>query len=328
MKSKYILTIIIPVYNVEKYIQKCLDSIYKQGINENLFEVIIINDGTQDKSIDIIHPYINIHKNCSLINQQNQGLSSARNKGIEAAKGDYIWFVDSDDWLADKSLNIVLKYIENKKYNVIASNLIYAFDDSSRNYHERILKNNITINSVKYILFYSLGAVQRFIIKRSFIEKNKLQFYPAIYHEDGEFGLKLIAFAKNVLIIKEFIYMYYQRENGSITSTWTDKNTFDSLIVYKRDMELAKSIKEKKLKNAIYSEALKVLLFAFQNLNSKSSKEIRFAYKQHRKDFITLSLKLLFFRIPIRKKIIPLITLFSPKLTNNLKKYLKSRNDK
>ena len=96
------LSIIVPVYNVEKYIRPCIESIFRQGLEEERFELIIVNDGTQDKSMEMIDDIINEHKNIIVINKKNQGLSIARNNGITIAKGEYILMPDSDDLLIDQ----------------------------------------------------------------------------------------------------------------------------------------------------------------------------------------------------------------------------------
>lgn len=102
-----LVSIIIPIYNVEQYIEQCFTSIYAQDISEDIFEVIAVNDGTPDNSMSIVKTIASQHKNLVIINQENQGLSVARNTGLDHAKGEYIWFVDSDDWLTKDSLSLV-----------------------------------------------------------------------------------------------------------------------------------------------------------------------------------------------------------------------------
>ena len=98
------LSIIVPVYNVEKYIRPCLESIFFQGLNEKDYEVIVVNDGTRDRSMEVVDSFQTAHSNMTIIHQENQGLSIARNTGMKHAKGDYIAFLDSDDILAKNSL--------------------------------------------------------------------------------------------------------------------------------------------------------------------------------------------------------------------------------
>ena len=106
------LSVIIPVYKVEKYINQCLQSFRLNNFDSERYEIIIVNDGTPDKSMDIVDEYINILP-IKIVNQDNMGLSKARNKGLSIATGDYIWFVDSDDWITPNALITVFKEIQN-----------------------------------------------------------------------------------------------------------------------------------------------------------------------------------------------------------------------
>ena len=119
------LSIIIPVYKVEKYIRDTLQSIYRQQYDENLFEVIVINDGTPDDSMRIVAEFTNKHANLHIINQKNQGLSCARNAGLKIAQGEYVWFVDSDDTVTEESIGKVIECIERSKADVIGLSLIH-----------------------------------------------------------------------------------------------------------------------------------------------------------------------------------------------------------
>lgn len=92
-----ILSIIVPVYNVEQYISACLDSLYRQGVDEGLYEVVVVNDGTPDRSMNIVNQYVSEHTNIKIIQQENGGVSVARNNGIKHATGKYITFLDADD---------------------------------------------------------------------------------------------------------------------------------------------------------------------------------------------------------------------------------------
>ena len=118
------LSIIVPVYNVEKYIRTCVESIFRQGLDESIFEVIIVNDGTKDNSMEMIADIIKTHSNISVIEQENQGLSVARNNGIAAAKGEYIFMPDSDDLLIDNSLPFLLNKATETKADLIVADFL------------------------------------------------------------------------------------------------------------------------------------------------------------------------------------------------------------
>ena len=102
------LSIIIPVYNVEKYIRPCIESIYRQGLNENDFEIILVNDGTPDNSIGVISDILNQHSNIIVLEQENQGQATARNLGLSQARGKHVIMIDSDDLLIDNTLMPIL----------------------------------------------------------------------------------------------------------------------------------------------------------------------------------------------------------------------------
>ena len=127
------LSIIIPVYNVERYIRSCIESIFKQGLDDNRFEVIIVNDGTQDQSMDMITDIIEQHNNILIINQANQGLSVARNNGISVAKGEYILMPDSDDLLIENSLLPLLESVLKSQADLIVADFIGMTDEEIEN---------------------------------------------------------------------------------------------------------------------------------------------------------------------------------------------------
>ena len=118
------LSIIVPVYQVEKYVRPCMESIFKQGIDDNRFDIIIVNDGNKDKNMEMIADIINQHKIITVFNQENQGLPVAQNNGIASAKGEYILMLDSDDLLVENSLKqLVEKAIETKANSNYARNI-------------------------------------------------------------------------------------------------------------------------------------------------------------------------------------------------------------
>ena len=112
------LSIILPIYNVEAYIKVGLESIFRQGLDDDAFEVILVNDGTPDNSIGVVDDIISQHQNIIVINQENQGVSIARNSGLNKSQGEYVFFMDPDDLLVDNALSVLLK----KAYQLILNN--------------------------------------------------------------------------------------------------------------------------------------------------------------------------------------------------------------
>ena len=129
MKEGLKLSIIVPVYNVEKYIRACLKSIFRQNLNDDDFEVIIINDGTEDNSMSVIVDLISEHHNIIIVNQENQGSSVAWNNGIAIANGEYILFVDADDLLIERRLKLLLQKAIETKADIIIPEFIEIVDE-------------------------------------------------------------------------------------------------------------------------------------------------------------------------------------------------------
>lgn len=124
------LSIIVPVYNVEKYVRPCIESIFKQSLDEERFEVIIVNDGSTDHSMEMIADIVQQYHNITIINQENQGVSVARNNGISVAKGEYILMPDPDDLLVENSLLPLLeKALSTKVDLVVADFLVMNTED-------------------------------------------------------------------------------------------------------------------------------------------------------------------------------------------------------
>lgn len=230
------LSIIIPVYNVERYIRKCLNSIYSQNINQDLFEVIVVNDGTKDNSMSIVEEFANTHNNLSILNQKNQGLSIARNNGIKIAQGRYVWCVDSDDWISDNALNIILPNL-NKDYDTLKI-LLRRVKESDGTYNDdtynQYLKDKRVVRGKDYLFDEGQFApAQNFIYKKQFLYSHELSYYPNIYHEDAEFGFRALYLAKSVCLIKNVCYNYLLRDSNSIMSSFKLKNFQDLLLIYK-----------------------------------------------------------------------------------------------
>lgn len=228
-KTRKRLSIIIPIYNVEKYIDKLFDSIYTQKVNDSDFEVIVVDDGTPDQSIQRILPYAAIHNNLKIIHQENQGLSVARNTGLAHAKGLYIWFVDSDDSLEPGSIDKILTCTRNNpQADILGFALHKVYEDSDKTSYSHPIggrkdkaENRKYGTSVRHRL---LGPTQRFVFKQEFLDRNDLRFYPGLLHEDMEFLYKAFLCCKKFFISGQPIYHYLIRQNGSIMSSLKTKN--------------------------------------------------------------------------------------------------------
>lgn len=214
------LSIIIPVYKVEKYIRKCLDSIFSQNVPLSDYEVIIVNDGTPDKSMAIVNEFKEQYPNIIIINQENQGLSSARNVGIDVSRGDYIWFVDSDDWLEPDSLTRLFNFIKEDLSDLYVLKLRHYGESGlcMKGYSDSLAKVEHVKGTDFIVRRYPIAPMQQYVIKSTVIKSKGLKFYPGIYHEDHEFAPRLLLNCGEVIIFPEYLYGYLRRDDGSITS--------------------------------------------------------------------------------------------------------------
>lgn len=185
------LSIIVPVYNVEEYVRPCLESIFKQDLDDSRFEVIIVNDGSTDRSMEMIADIIQAHSNITVINQENLSLSVARNNGIAVAKGEYIIMPDSDDLLTENSLSILLdKALETKADIVEANYLIMNNQEIDELSNGRIEQPNMlfrNMTSLESLNELKACYVWNKLFRRSFIIDNHLSFIPGIRFQDIPF---------------------------------------------------------------------------------------------------------------------------------------------
>lgn len=227
------LSIVVPVYGVEKYIRECIVSIVNQ--NGGLFkeiELLIVNDGTKDKSIELIQDIIDCYDNITYIEQSNQGLSVARNTGIKAAKGEYVWCVDSDDWISPQSLEIILPLLDGK-CDLIKMGALSHYNDCERVTHMP-QKMILSLSGVEcYRNGYAHQATSVLLVyRKNFLIEYDLWFMPGVLHEDNEFCPRVSYYSKKTILVPEALYIIRRATNDgrqSITTTVNPRRAFDLL---------------------------------------------------------------------------------------------------
>lgn len=223
-----ILSIIIPVYNVEKYVEKCIRSCEDQDIPKEDYEVIVVNDGSPDGSLAIVERLAIEYPNIKVISQKNGGLSAARNTGMKNASGDYYIFVDSDDWIAKDCLGKLIAKLNGEDPDALAicaANVINGELKRRQSYPDE------TPIAGRDLLKTGVSPCAPFSIwKASFLKENNLEFYLGIFHEDSEFTPRAYYLAKKVSFTNDIIYYVYQNPN-SITRSVNPKKAFDLINV-------------------------------------------------------------------------------------------------
>lgn len=212
------VSVIIPVYNTEKYLKSCLDSVIIQTLSD--IEIICINDGSTDNSLTILEEYANKDDRIKIINQKNQGVSEARNNGIKFAKSDYFILLDSDDSIenttCEKSYNAIKK--NNADVNIIGfniynnNNLVYTDRELLQNY-----KNNLKLDNIlPFLLPYAGGKMY----KKSFLENNGIKYNKKIcFAEDGIFNFECMFKGAKFSIVPECLYNITQYREGAATAS-------------------------------------------------------------------------------------------------------------
>jgi len=230
------LSIVIPVYNVEKHLSQCIQSIVDQ--NQENIEIILVDDGSFDNSPILCDDWAKKTSNIKVIHQYNQGLSIARNNGLAIANGNFVWFVDSDDYIVEGSLTYIFKVFSDIiDIDVITSPLYWSYDDKKKDFLDIIVDENICFSGKDYInKGFPTGAIQRNIIKKKMLDDISLKFYPKILHEDGLFGLQMFYQAKKVYLLKNNLYIYIQRQD-SIMHNISMKNAYDIITIHQKLME-------------------------------------------------------------------------------------------
>lgn len=228
-----LFSVIIPVYNVEKYLRECLDSVLNQTFSD--WEAVCVNDGSTDGSAGILEEYSAKDERFRVIEQTNAGLSAARNTGMENAKGDYVLFLDSDDWLELNALEVLAgnlvggdmvcftgrRYLEAEKRYCPSDQLEERQYQSGTDYYNE--------NALRRRDFAFVCVVLR-AYKHSFLVENDLRFKEGIFHEDNLFTPLACFFAQGVRVINDCLYDYRVRAN-SITATSSLKHRLDMLGV-------------------------------------------------------------------------------------------------
>ncbi len=235
----YKISVIVPVYNMEKYLQECLDTIFDQTLED--IEIICVNDGSKDSSYEILKENAVVHGNLKIINQENYGVGYSRNEGIKNASGEFVAFMDPDDYFPERN-TLELLYTKAKEHNVKICGGSLCEDHKDGKYIKKKFKGIYT----KYI-FEKEGLIQykdyqfdfgyyRFIFDRSFLIENDIFFPEYIRFQDPPFFVKAMIIAKEFYAVKNFTYCY---RFGHQNLVWNEKRICDLIKGHRDDIKLS-----------------------------------------------------------------------------------------
>lgn len=218
-----LLSVIIPVYNVEKYLTRCLDSVLDQELDLTQYEIILVNDGSKDNSLALAKEYQSKYANITIISQENQGSSVARNTGRTVAKGQYLYFMDSDDYVERKVFKKLLGIGQQHNLDLIGFDAIgtalsdYKVDLDFE-YYTTPSDNLKIYNGVSLISNHNFNnGTWWYFIKREVLEQSGIYFEKGIMIEDGIFTAELLLHCKRATFMKLNIYRYFKNPNSTTT---------------------------------------------------------------------------------------------------------------
>lgn len=232
------VSVIIPVYNVENYLRKCLNSLVNQTLKD--IEIIVVNDGTLDNSQEIIDEYVKKYpKKVVSIIQENGGQGAARNTGLLHAKGEYIGYVDSDDYVEENMYEELYKKAKEED-----SDIVICGNNVVKENYEFLSKEDVD----KEFLLGKM-AVWNKIYKKNIIVDNKIQFRSKVWYEDLDFTMKVFFSSKKISYIDKHLYNYLLREGSTMNNNNIKRNlelieAFDSLIDYCKDKKIFNKAKD------------------------------------------------------------------------------------
>lgn len=229
------LSIIVPSYNVGPYVEDCLKSCVSQNYPQSEYEIIVINDGSKDNTLEVVNQFVASQQveNIRVVSQENYGLSATRNRGITLAQGDYVWFVDSDDWIAEHSIPEIAQIVQRcHQPEVVVLNAILRKDGTDQVIDRGLAQ---TEGDGQYVYFNSYifpySGAPFYVYNRKFLLDNNLTFKEGIYFEDCLFTPIILSRAKRCVYYSTPAYIYRLRESSITTSSISEKKLYDSITV-------------------------------------------------------------------------------------------------
>lgn len=288
--DQILLTFVVPCYNVERYIQRCLDSIYACGLPESQFEVLCINDCSPDNTIDILKSNQKNHGNLRIINHEaNKGLGGGRNTGIKEARGKYLWFVDSDDEVAGEEISGVLERAEAENLDVLCFNYCRIDEEGRELSRHLVFKDRPAIDGCSfgkkcfsYGIVNHMGYVWRFLYRTDFLRGHKLFFPEQEHWEDTVFMPKSILMAERVASVPQVFYAYRVNPDsisGVFGKAYPAKSIFDfSFRAGEGLLRFSEEVKDNDLSDAFRNTAIQKYIngFAIHLLRTSKKERQRF----------------------------------------------------
>ena len=289
MHNKDLITVIIPIYNVERFLLRCLQSVSQQTY-KNL-EIICVNDDSPDKCGELLRKYAKKDCRIKIIEQKNQGLSASRNHGLDQAQGKYVFFLDADDYLHPQALEILYKIAKKTKCPVVMTEDVYRTDRGRINIKHRDvcrLKYNILNNPLQQIYKYRLvsAVVWSKLYRRECI--GNLRFIENIYFEDWPFTARIFSEIDRCAVVKEKIYMYNTNYPSIVRSKFSIKKIHDYIVGIRYIYEYFMQKQNKEQWNIVRKKRISTSLKMILSKISKSTENKDELEKYFKKEYLKL----------------------------------------
>lgn len=267
------VSIIVPCYNVQNYVEKCIDSIINQS-HKNL-EIILVNDGSTDDTLEVLKKYDNLYDNVILVNQANGGLSNARNEGVRHSTGDYIYFIDSDDWINHNIIELLLKDLITNNSDISICGITYI---TSLNSVDKVVNENIVLSgkdsctAYYYKKLFMEPMVWNKLYKKDLVVK--FPFEEGKIHEDKFFTPKVLFEANKVSFIPTCGYNYFDDRADSITNVRLSRRNLSGLEANLSNYDFFRSREEHKLARLAKSKYYEDLVYYYSLYKNDAENEI------------------------------------------------------
>ena len=242
---KPLLTVVIPVYNVEKYLKRCIESILIQGWKN--YDILLVDDGSTDHSPQICDDYVKAYDFISVIHKENGGLSEARNTGISNAKGEYVYFPDLDDWIESSTFSDLAEVIESDKYDIISFNREFVKGEDDLIVSDPVLTQvfegkDAFVQMLKHS--YITGFANDKIYRKSLFIDNNILFPSGKYYEDLGTNYKLFLSANKVYATNQKYYHYLIDNPDAITKSWNEQK-LENMISFFKEIYYSDDVRSK-----------------------------------------------------------------------------------
>lgn len=290
--NRPIVSIIVPIYNVEPYVEDCIMSVMRQ-MYDNEVECIVVDDCGTDNSMAIVEKLISEYDGAIsfkiLHHAHNCGLSVARNTGVNAAIGEWLWFVDSDDWIEENAMKTLIPILkENEDKDVICvQKKNYVKQKCKLSSVNDIIVSPLLLSGKQYMHSKLQKAVApKFIVKRVFLENNKIGFFPNILHEDILYFYTMMYKVKKVYVLKDSLYGRRLGRGDSITNTISPKNANDMIIIHKELMKYLSSEVDEEDRDWFFRYSFSSIVYAYKLINRFHDTPVYSEFQRNHKPYI------------------------------------------